>query len=51
MVVSLGSVKILYAYSAAKVVAFAKDKKLGNAANKTAGGLLLGAGGYLIVKA
>jgi threonine/homoserine/homoserine lactone efflux protein len=51
MVVSLGSVKILYAYSAVKVVAFAKDKKLGNAAKKTAGGFLLGAGGYLIVKA
>jgi len=51
MVVSLGSVKILYAYSAVKVVAFAKDKKFGNAAKKTAGGFLLGAGGYLIVKA
>ena len=51
MVVSLGSVKILYACSAVKVVAFAKDKKFGNAAKKTAGGFLLGAGGYLIVKA
>jgi len=51
MVVSLGSVKILYAFSAVKVVAFAKDKKFGNAAKKTVGGFLLGAGGYLIVKA
>lgn len=51
MVISLGSVKILYAFSAVKVVAFAKDKELGNAAKKTAGGFLLGAGGYLIVKA
>lgn len=51
IVVSLGSVKILYAFSAAKVVTFATDKKLGNVARKIAGGFMLGAGGYLIVKA
>jgi len=51
MVVSLGSVKILYAFSAVKMVAFATGKKLDNVARKTAGCLMLGAGGYLIVKA
>lgn len=51
MVVSLGSVKILYAFSATKVVTFATGKKLDNVARKTAGGFMLGAGGYLIVKA
>ena len=51
MVVSLGSVKILYAFSAAKVVSFATGNKLNNMTRKTAGGFMLGAGGYLIVKA
>ncbi|OQK15558.1 threonine transporter [Methyloprofundus sedimenti] len=51
MVVSLGSVKILYAVSAAKVVTFVTGKKLDNVARKTAGGFMLGAGSYLIVKA
>ena len=51
MVVSLGSVKILYAFSAAKVVKFATGKKLDIVARKTAGSFMLGAGGYLIVKA
>jgi len=51
MVVSLGSVKILYAFSAAKIVAFASRKKLDNVTRKTAGSFMLGAGGYLIVKA
>lgn len=50
MVVSLGSVKILYAFSAAKIVALATDKKLDNIARKTAGGFMLAAGSYLIVK-
>lgn len=51
MVVSLGSVKILYAFSAVKMVTFATGKKLDNVARKTAGGFMLGVGGYLIVKA
>lgn len=51
MIVSLGSVKILYAFSAVKVVTFAGNKKLNNISRKTAGGFMLGAGGYLIVKA
>lgn len=50
MVVSLGSVKILYAFSAAKIVTFATDKNLDNVARKTAGGFMLGAGGYLFIK-
>jgi len=51
MVISLGSVKILYVFSAVKVVSFMNGKKLDNVARKTAGSFLLGAGGYLIVKA
>ena len=51
MVVSLGSVKLLYAFSAVKIINFAKNKTLDNASKKVAGGLLLGAGGYLIAKA
>ena len=51
MIVSLGSVKILYAFSAAKIVTFATGSNLDNVARKTAGGFMLGAGGYLIVKA
>jgi len=51
MVVSLGSVKLLYAFLAVKIINFAKNKTLDNASKKVAGGLLLGAGGYLIAKA
>lgn len=51
MVVSLGSVKIFYAFSAAKIVSLARNNRFDNAAKKTMGGFLLGAGGYLIVKA
>lgn len=51
MVISIGSVKILYALSAAKIVVYATNKKLDNVARKTAGACMLGAGGYLIIKA
>lgn len=51
MVVSLGGVKILYAYSAAKVVSFATSNRLDNVARKTTGSFMLGAGGYLIFNA
>jgi len=51
MVFSLGSVKILYAFSANKVVSFAISNKLDNVTRKIAGGFVLGAGGYLIIKA
>jgi len=46
---SLGSVKILYAYSASKIVSFISDKS-NRLARKTVGGFMLAAGGYLIVK-
>jgi len=51
MVISLGSVKIFYAFSANKVVSYAVSNKHGNVTRKVAGGLMLGAGGYLIIKA
>jgi threonine/homoserine/homoserine lactone efflux protein len=51
MVVCLGSVKLLYAFSAAKVVTFAVGKNLDGIARKAAGSFMLAAGGYLIVKA
>jgi len=51
MAVSLGGVKIIYAFSAAKVVSYARSNKFDNAARKIAGSFMLGAGGYLIVKA
>lgn len=51
MVVAVGSVKLVYALSALKVASLARRYQLDNAARKTAGGLMIGAGGYLIVKA
>jgi len=51
MVISVGGVKILYAFSATKLASLAKRHKLDNAARKTAGGIMVGAGSYLIVKA
>lgn len=50
-VVSVGGIKVLYALSATKVVTLAKKLKFENTARKTAGGLMVGAGTYLIVKA
>jgi threonine/homoserine/homoserine lactone efflux protein len=51
MVVSVGGVKFIYAFSAIKVAALAKRYKFDNAARKSAGGLMVGAASYLIVKA
>jgi len=51
MVISLASVKILYAFSAAKIVAVASANKFDNVVRKTAGSFMLAAGGYLIFKA
>ena len=51
MVVGVGSVKILYAFSATKIASLARSHKLDNATRKTAGGFMVGAGSYLIVKA
>lgn len=50
MVVSLASVKILYAFSAAKIATFSTGKNINNVARKTVGGSMLGAGVYLILK-
>ena len=50
-VVSVGGVKALYALSATKVANYARELKFENTARKTAGGLMVGAGTYLIVKA
>lgn len=49
-VASVGSVKFLYALSAVKVANFARELKFESVARKTAGGLMVGAGTYLIVK-
>jgi len=49
-VVSVGGVKALYALSATKVANYARELKFENTARKTAGGLMVGAGTYLIVK-
>ena len=48
---SVGGVKAIYALSANKVATYAKKTNIESAARKTAGGLMIGAGGYLIAKA
>jgi threonine/homoserine/homoserine lactone efflux protein len=48
---SVGSVKVVYAIFSNKVAAYAKNINMENTARKTAGGLMIGAGSYLIVKA
>ncbi|WP_040725802.1 LysE family translocator [Thiomicrorhabdus sp. Kp2] len=50
MIISLGSVKILYVFSAAKIVTLTTSKNIDKLARKTAGCFMLGAGGYLIAK-
>jgi len=50
-VVSVGGVKVIYALSAIKVATAARELKFENTARKTAGGLMVAAGAYLIVKA
>lgn len=50
-VVSVGGVKVLYALSATKVANFARELKFESTTRKTAGGLMVGAGTYLFVKA
>jgi threonine/homoserine/homoserine lactone efflux protein len=50
-VFSVGGVKVIYAIFANKVAAFSRNMKLENIARKTAGGLMVGAGSYLILKA
>ena len=50
-VAGVGGIKILYALSATKIASLAKGIKFENAAIKTAGGVMVGAGSYLIIKA
>ncbi len=50
-VVGVGGVKIFYALSATKVVSIARALKFEHVTRKTAGGFMVGAGTYLIVKA
>jgi threonine/homoserine/homoserine lactone efflux protein len=47
----VGGVKILYALSATKIASLARGLKFENAARKAAGGFMVGAGSYLIIKA
>jgi len=49
-IITVGGVKIFYAFSARKIVSMSKGLNLENKAKKTAGGFLVGAGSYLIVK-
>ena len=48
---SVGGVKVIYAVFANQVAAYAQNMKMENTARKATGGLMVGAGSYLIVKA
>ncbi len=50
-VVGVGGVKLCYALMAIKMTTLLSSLKLENAVRKTASGVMVGAGGYLIVKA
>ena len=49
-IVTVGGVKVFYAIYAYKVATISKGYNLENKAKKLAGGFMVGAGGYLIVK-
>lgn len=49
-VVAVGGVKVLYALLASRIASLARGLKYENAARKSAGGIMIGAGSYLIVK-
>ena len=48
---TVGGVKIAYAFTARKVVTMSRSLKLEHVAKKAAGSFLIGAGSYLIIKA
>lgn len=48
--ITVGGVKIVYAFYARKFVMLSTNVKLENTVKKTAGGFMIGAGSYLIVK-
>lgn len=50
-ILGVGGVKVLYAIFANKVAAYIKNRKVESMAQKTAGGFMIGAGGYVIAKA
>jgi len=50
-VIAVGGVKVVYAVSAARIASLSKGLKFENAARKTAGGFMIGAGTYIIAKA
>ena len=49
-IVSVGGVKTAYALSATKIASMARKHKFGHVAEKTAGGLMIGAGSYIMIK-
>lgn len=49
-IVTVGGVKLVYVFAAKNVAAKAHDLKFEKAATKTAGGIMIGAGSYLIIK-
>ncbi len=51
MIVSVGGVKVAYAVSATKIAALAEKYMFDNSIRKTTGGIMIGAGSYLMVKA
>lgn len=50
-IVSVGSVKVLYAAFASKVALYMQQRKIGTAPQKVAGGLMVGVGSYVTFKA
>lgn len=49
-VLSVGSVKAAYAFSACKLAANIQDSRLSRVSRQLAGGMMIGAGGYVIFK-
>ena len=50
-ILSVGGVKVVYALLAAKIASRAQGLKYGGLIKKTAGGLMIGAGGFIMAKA
>ncbi len=49
-ILGVGGVKVLYALLASRIASAVRNPRFANASRKTAGGLMIGAGSYLIVK-
>lgn len=50
-IIGVGGVKLLYAFSSTRLASLASTNKLDISVRNTAGGLMVGAGSYLIIKA